>query len=279
MSTAGVGRVREALTGIQPSVSTVSRVFHSLESEFEGWKSRPLKAHHLYVYADGTYFTVIYGEEGGKMPILAVVGVDETGQREVLTFCVGERENPNAWEDLLEDRKRRGVKQVDLWITDGNQAMWNAITNQFPASRRQRCIQHKMENVLAYIPGKQHQQVQPEWKAIFYQEDREKADQELAAFIAKYEALYPSAIPCLRRDQEACLTFYHFPRQHGKYLHTTNIIERLFGEVKRRGHKRAAAFRNENSCLLLFYAVTRSRKLRRITIPAMETETQLLHHS
>ncbi len=96
VSTAGVGSVMEALTGIQPSPSTVSRLFHSLESECEGWKRRSLKAHYLYVYADGTYFTVIYNQEGCKMPILAVVGIDETGQREVLAFCVGERENQNA---------------------------------------------------------------------------------------------------------------------------------------------------------------------------------------
>lgn len=279
VSTVGVGTVMEALTGIQPSAATVSRVFHSLEAEFAAWKTRPLKAHYLYLYADGTYFTVIYNEEGCKMPILAIVGVDETGQREVLAFCVGERENQQAWEDLLEDLKRRGVQQVDLWVTDGNQAMLNAIQSKFPASRRQRCIQHKMDNVLAYVPHKQQESVRSELKAIFYQESRQQAEQVLAAFIAKYENVYPSAIACLRRDLEACLTFYDFPKEHWRYLRATNVIERLFNEVKRRSHKMAAAFRNENSCLLMFYAVTRSLKLRKIAIPNKETKSQLLHNS
>ena len=279
VSTAGVGTVIEALSGIIPSPSTVSRVFHSLEAEFESWKIRKLEAHYLYGYADGTYFTVIYDADGCKMPILAIVGIDEAGKREVLAFSVGERENQVAWEDLLEDLKSRGVERVDLWVTDGNKAMLNAITNQFPTSRRQRCIKHKMENVLAYVPEKHHELVRPELRAIFYQDSREKADQEVAAFIAKYETVYPSAIECLRRDLDACLTFYSFPKQHWKYIRTTNIIERLFGEVKRRSHKMAAAFRNQNSCLLMFYAVTRSLKLRRITLPAQETETQLLHNS
>ncbi len=114
-------------------------------------------------------------------------------------------------------------------------------------------------------------------KAIFYQDSREKAEREVAAFIAKYEAIYPSAVQCLRRDLEACLTFYRFPKQHWKYLRTTNVIERLFGEVKRRSHKMAAAFRNENSCLLMFYAVIRSLRFRRITI--QDTAPQLLHNS
>ena len=275
-----VGEVVETLSSSHPSPSTVSRVFHSLDEEFIGWKTRPLKAHYLYVFADGTYFTVIYDKNGCKMPILAVIGIDETGQREVIAFSVGERKNQTAWEDLLEDMKKRGVASIDLWITDGNQAMLNAIQAKFPTSKRQRCIRHKMENILAYIPEKQHDQVHPELQAIFYQKNREKADQVAAAFIEKYTPLYPSAIDCLNRDWEACLTFYCFPEKHWKYIRTTNIIERLFGEVKKRSHKMAAAFRNENSCMLMFYAVIRSLRLRKITIPAKVAEPpQLLHNS
>lgn len=279
VSTAQVGQVVEVLTGTNPSPSTVSRIFHSLEEEFERWKQRKLASHYLYAFADGTYFTVIYDQEGCKMPILAVVGIDEDGKRDVLAFSVGERENQAAWEDLLENLKSRGVESVDLWVTDGNRAMMNAIENKFPSSQRQRCIKHKMENVLGYIPEKHHELVRPELKAIFYQDSREKADQEVAAFIAKYEQVYPTAIECLKRDLEACLTFYNFPEKHWRYIRTTNIIERLFGEVKKRSHKMAAAFRNENSCLLMFYAVIRSLKFRRISVPAKEPGIQLLHNS
>ena len=279
VSTAQVGEIIEALTGSHPSPSTVSRVFHTLEGEFESWKTRKLKTRYLYAFADGTYFTVIYGSDGCKMPILAIVGIDEEGRREVLAFTVGERENQNAWEDLLEDLRSRGVETVDLWITDGNKAMLNAIEGKFPASERQRCLKHKIENVLAYVPKKHHEQVRPELKAIFYQENREKADQALAAFIEKYADIYPSAIECLKRDLEACLTFYCFPQQHWRYLRTTNIIERLFAEVKKRSHKMAAAFRNENSCMLMFYAVIRSLKLRRITVTTQEIGFPILHNS
>jgi putative transposase len=278
-SDAQVSGVVETLTGASLSPSAVSRVFHSLGGEFESWKQRPLKAHYPYVFADGTYFTVIYDAEGCKMPILAVVGIDPDGQREVLAFTVGERENQTAWEDLLENLKDRGVKSVDLWITDGNQAMLNAIQFKFSSSKRQRCVKHKMDNVLGYVPEKQQEAVRPELRAIFYQPSRQKADQEVAAFIAKYELIYPSAVACLKRDLEACLTFYSFPEKHWKSIRTTNIIERIFGEVKKRSHKMAAAFRNEDSCLLMFYAVIRSLKFRRISIPAKETGPEILHNS
>jgi transposase-like protein len=279
VSTSKVGDVVEALTGDHPSPSTVSRVFHTLEGEFEGWKARKLQAHYLYAFADGTYFSVIYDHEGVKMPILAVIGIDPEGKRDVLAFCVGERENQDAWEALLEQLKERGVEQIDLWCTDGHKAMLNALQIKFPASKRQRCIKHKMENVLGYIPEKQQDLVQPELRAIFYQTSREKADQELAAFVVKYEKIYPSAIECLKRDQEACLTFYSFPEKHWKFIRTTNAIERLFGEVKKRSHKMAAAFRNEDSCMLMFYAVIRSLELRRISIPARDTaDFQKVHN-
>jgi len=273
VSTGQVGDIVEALTGSHPSASTVSRVFHTLEGEFEGWKKRSLQEHYLYAFADGTYFTVIYDGEGCKMPILAVIGIDKTGKRDVLGFTVGERENQAAWEDLFTDLNDRGVKKIDLWITDGNKAMLNAIESKFPDAQRQRCIKHKMENVLGYVPEKQQEQVRAELKSIFYLSSLEKAQQEAAAFMLKYETLYPTAVECLKRDWEACLTFYNFPEKHWRYIRTSNIIERLFCEVKKRSHKMAAAFRNENSCLLLFYAVIRSVKLRSISVPAREPAT------
>lgn len=280
VSMARVGQVVETLTDTKPSASTVSRVFHTLESEYEQWKRRKLRERYLYAFADGTYFTVIYNSEGCKMPILAVVGIDETGERDVLAFRVGDRENEQAWKDLLDDLKARGVKTIDLWVSDGNQAMLNAITKKFPGSARQRCIVHKMDNVLSYVPTKQQEALKPELKALFYQKDRQAADQAVVAFVEKYRGVYPTAVECLQRDLEACLTFYAYPKAHWKTIRTNNVIERLFGEVKRRSHKMAAAFRNENSCLLLFYAVIRSLHFNKLTIPApasKQPDAEILH--
>ena len=267
VSTSRVGEVVESLTGSKPSASTVSRVFHSLEEEFRTWRERPLAAEYAYTFADGTYFTVVYDHEGQKMPILAVIGINLQGQREVLAFSVGERENQTAWEQLFEELKRRGVQHIGLWTTDGHQAMLNALAQKFSTSQRQRCVKHKLDNVLGYIPEKQHDLVEPELKALFYQDNRAQADQAVAAFCQKYEPIYPTAVACLKRDLEACLTFYDFPKAHWKTIRTTNVIERLFGEVKKRSHKMAAAFRNENSCLLMFFAVIRSLKFRKIAMP------------
>ena len=262
-----VGAVVEQVTGTPASPSTVSRVFHTLEAEFAAWQTRTLPARYVYVFADGTYFSVIYDGVGQKMPILALIGIRPDGQREVIAFTTGERENQGAWEDLLSDIKERGVEQVDLWITDGHQAMLNAIALTFPGSARQRCVKHKMDNILSHVPEIQREAVRAELRAIFYQTNRSKADQVAAAFREKYQALYPSAIACMDRDWEACLTFYAYPETHWPNIRTSKIIERTFEEVKKRSTKMATAFRNEGSCLLLFYAVVRTLRLRKIRMP------------
>lgn len=280
VSTERVGQIVETLSGSHPSASTVSRVFHTLEEEFAAWKKRTLQAHYLYLIVDGTYFSVIYDGQGKKMPILAVIGIDLEGKRDVLGFSTGDRENQQAWEVLLTDLKDRGLEKVDLWISDGGKAMINAIESKFLNPKRQRCVRHKMENVLGYIPNEHHDQVYPEVRAIFYQENLEKAQQTAAAFLVKHENTYPTACDCLRRDLNECLTFYQFPQKHWRYIRTSNAIERLFQEVKKRSHKMAAAFRNEDSCTLLFYAVVRSLNLRNISVPAIAANPpEILHNS
>ena len=104
-----------------------------------------------------------------------------------------------------------------------------------------------MDNVLSYVPNNQREAVEPELKAIFYQDNRAQADQAVLAFCEKYAKTYPTAVECLQRDPEDCLTFYTFPQAHCKTIRTTNVIERLCNKVKRRNHKMAAAFRNEGS--------------------------------
>lgn len=264
VSQARVGTILETLNGVKPSASTVSRVFHTLEEEHETWRTRELPERYVYVFADGTFFSVIYGDAGQKTPVLALFGIRPDGQREVIAITIGQSESKDAWGNLLDDIKSRGVKQVDLWVTDGNHTMINAINKRFPESQRQRCVKHKLENILAHVPDKQHETVGKEFMAIFYQKNREQADQQAIAFREKYRATYPEAIACMNRDWEARLTFYRFPEHHRSRIRTTNAIEQLFLEAKKRSKKMAAPFRNEGSCMLLFYATLRGLKFQNV---------------
>ena len=119
-----------------------------------------------------------------------------------------------------------------------------AIAAKFTGSARQRCFIHKIDNVLGYVTtAKQRDQGEPELKAIFYQKSRQEANQAVEAFIEKYQKIYPTAVSCLQRDLEACLTFYSFPQEHWKTIRTNNnVSERLFEKVKRRSRLLGSGF-------------------------------------
>jgi transposase-like protein len=183
VSQARVGTILETLNGVKPSASTVSRVFHTREEEYEQWKQRELPERYAYVFADGTYFSVIYVDEGQKTPVLALFGIRPDGKREGIAITIGQSESKDAWGKVLDDIKSCGVKQVDLWVTNGNQTMIDAIRQRYPDSQRQRCVKHKLGNVLAHVPERHQDVVGKEFMAIFYQKNREKADQQAAALL------------------------------------------------------------------------------------------------
>ena len=268
ISTRKVGAITELLLETAPSASTVSRVFHTLEAECDAWRERPLDAHYLYIFLDGTNFTIGYDDEFDKHPLLAALGVKENGERELLGYAPGNKESRAAWETFLESLKRRGVERADLWITDGGQAVIGAVEAKFPGAIRQRCVLHKVENILSYVSKSKQQEIRRELDRVFYNADSEEfARREAEAFQMKWEPVFPAAVACLQRDLDDCLQFYRFPKKHWRSIRTNNYLERLFGEVKKRTRS-MGAFRNEKSCILVFYAVIRSLRFQRFSVSA-----------
>jgi putative transposase len=248
----------------KPSAATVSRVFHSLREECEAWRRRPLESYYQYLYLDGVYFTIGYEKAFAKEPVLAALGVKQDGDKESL----------QAWKGFLGELKERGLMDAGLFITAGSPAVIGAVEELFPDAKRQRCMVHKLRNIISKVPRALQQAVWAEAKRVFYQEDKERALQEVEAFCLKWREVIPEGVGCLERDLEDCLSYYGFPREHWKYIRTNNCLERFFEEVKRRTQL-MGAFRNEGSCILVFYAVTRAARWRRIPTPARE----LLHKS
>lgn len=268
LSTSAVGRMIQLLLGERPSPSTVSRTFHSLEEEYAAWRQRALERRYRYIFVDGTYFTVGYESQYEKVPVLVALGVKMNGEREVLGFVPGDKESRAAWDSFLDDLKQRGVESAELWISDGGPAVIGAIEAKFPGAMRQRCVVHKVDNILAYVPQSKQGDVRNELNRIFYTaESKKQAQQEVEAFVLKWGKIIPQAVQCLRRDLDDCLRFYDFPKQHWRSIRTNNYVERLFGAVKNRAHS-MGAFRNEQSCILLFYAVIRTLHFRRLSLPA-----------
>jgi putative transposase len=270
VSTRDVSTIVEGCLDQPLSASTVSRVFHELESEYQAWKEAPLQSHYRYLYLDGGYVKIRYADQVERIALLFAVGVRLSGEKELLAFTVGDTESNDAWSAFLDDLKHRGLKQVDLIVTDGNAAILAQIRHHYPKAKYQRCAIHKMANVLARVPKRWRDEVEADLRRIFYQDDRTQAEAQVAAFVQKWQKLFPEAVACLQRDIADCLTFYAFPKKHWRALRSTNIIERVINELKRRLKKMAAAFTNENSCLLIVFAVLRTLNLKPMSIPEQE---------
>jgi putative transposase len=265
VSTHKVGEVAEKLTGAAPSASAVSRLNQTLTEQFEAWRERSLLAHYRIVYLDGIHFTVRHGDQTDATMILAALGVDLEGSREVLAFRASAEESKDGWRTLLQELRTRGVSQIDLIVTDGHEGLLAAVADLFPTTLRQRCLVHKQRNVMSAIPKREQQEVLTELKGIWHQESKEEALLNLAAFKAKYQKRYPEAIRSLCEDEEHLLTFYAFPQVMHRYIRSTNAIESLFSNVRQRTDQ-IDAFTTETSCLTIVWAVMQDIRLPKIPV-------------
>jgi putative transposase len=260
-----VASVLEPLVGLTPSASTVSRVAHDLDSECEKWRNRSLKSHYKVIYFDGVYFPILHQGQRAQTALLVALGIDGLGEKEVLAVRVGGEESLDSWSELITDLKRRGVESIELAVTDGDAGLIAAFERAFPKAKRQRCLTHKVKNVISYLPKKHKKEVSQALAGMFAQVEESKAREHLAAFKLKYEKDFPEAVKCLQEDWEACLTFYQFPRAMQKHIRSTNALEGLFSTIRRRTDS-MGVFQNEQSCLLMIWAVVKRTKFIRIAV-------------
>ena len=236
------------------SRSTVSRANEDLKQGFDAWRRRDLSEEPvLYVFLDGHFEGVRFGTSD-KEAILVAHGFREDGSRVLLGVYLGCHETTEAWKLALDDLVARGLREPLLVITDGNPGLIKAVRQTWPTAPRQRCIVHRIRNVLARIPKRDHQRIRTELNAIFYAACLEEALSAARRFAERFGGVYPSACEVLGTDLADCLTFFRFPQQHWKRLRTSNPLERTFKEVRRRTRV-IGRFPTERSALSLVWAV------------------------
>lgn len=267
VSTAKVGAVAEQLIGVKPSASAVSRLNADLVAQFKTWRERPLKAAWRIFYPDGVYFEVRHADQSDRMVVLAVLGVDPSGNKELLGLRMSAEESKAGWSALLADVRKRGVEKLDLAVTDGNEGLIAALKEVFPATPRQRCVVHKARKVISAVPKRVRGQIGAEVAAIWQQPDKENARMVLEAFKLRYAKTYPEAVASLTEaeGETLTLTFYDFPLVIQRYIKTTNAIESTFSQVRARTDQ-VDAFTNEESCLMLVWASLEGISFRRIAV-------------
>src|SRR6266702_2006602 len=264
-STHKIGEVAHTLMGVAPSASTISRLNQTLTQQFEAWRQRPLQAHWRILYLDGVHFSIRHGDKADSTIILTALGVDLAGNKEVLALRACAEEDKEGWACLLHDLRSRGATHIELLVTDGQEGLLAAVSQQFAATPRQRCLVHKQRNVLNAIPRRERAEVQAELVGIWDQPNEQEALTQLAAFKAKYALRYPEAVRSLMEDEEHLLTFYAFPQTMHRHIQTTNAIESLFSNVRQRTDQ-IDVFTTEMSCLAIVWATIQDIRLHKISL-------------
>jgi len=243
------------------SRSSISRANKVLYESFRAWRQRDLSSAELvYLFLDGVYLKMRVGGTEAEA-VLVAHGVTAEGKRELVGLMLGGRESEASWKALLTNLELRGLRPPALVVSDGNAGLIKALKGVWPEVPRQRCIAHRMRNILERVPRRHQAEVKRELPKIFYAANLEEALSATRAFVAKFGPRYPAACGVLGKDLADCLTFYCFPQEHWKRLRTSNVIERAFREVRRRTDV-VGRFPNENSALVLLWATLEQDRLK-----------------
>lgn len=259
----------EAFGASRLSKSTVSRISQQLTQDFDTWRKRDLSdLPVVYLFLDGQYHAARQGTDE-KEGVLSAYALLEDGRPVLLHLDVGSRESYDAWLSFLQEMTARGLKDPLLVILDGAPGLLKAVKRVWPRAWRQRCQAHKMRNILAKLPRLMQASMKRLVQQVFLAPNYAVAIQRGRALIARFRDRYPAAMECLERDLEECVTYLRFPDAHRRRIRTTNRLERLNGESRRRT-KVIPRFPTERACLTLLYAslVTAAKRWRGVPMTA-----------
>ena len=229
-----IAEVTAKLGAVKIGKDAVSRIAQRLDGELHGFRQRRLEQKYPYLFLHATYLKVNWGSHVGDLALLVAIGVNLDGYREVLAVESAAGEKKEAYRNLLKDLLQRGLSGVQLVVSDDHESIKAAVQAELPSTRWQRCVAHFERNVLCHVPSSEMAEVAADLSGIFAVHREETARGLAEAFTARYGKRFGKAVGVLQNGLDNALTFLAFPSSHHRLLRTTNGLERLFGEVKRR---------------------------------------------
>jgi len=255
VSTRKVKAVTEELCGHAFSASTVSSLNKKLDAELERFSSRQLEVEYPYLILDARYEKVRIDGVIRSQAVLVAIGINWEGRREVLGVELANRESLNRWKEFLEGLRHRGLKGVELVITDDHSGLKKAVAQILPEAAWQRCYVHFLRNALDHLPRKADRDCLMELRWLYDRRSLEEALRDLAVRLKKWQERCPKLCNWVEENIEETFTFYRWPMAHHKHVKSTNMLERVNEELKRRSHV-IRIFPNPASCLRLMRALT-----------------------
>lgn len=253
VSTRKVDRLVEDM-GIKIDKSAVSRMCKELDENVKAFKNRPLTGEYPYVWLDATFPKVREGGHVQGMALVVAIAVDNDGTRHILGFDVGMSETGAFWEEFLKNLTVRGLSGVKLVISDAHIGLKSAIDKVLQGTAWQRCRVHCMRNILCHVAKKQQGMVAAMIRTIFAQDSYDAAKAQLRNVVNQLERHYPDAMKVLEEAEEEILTYMNFPTAHHPQIYSTNPLERLNKEIRRRSNV-VSIFPNRASVIRLIGSV------------------------
>ena len=254
VSTRKVKAITEELCGQEFSASSISAINQRLDEELECFMCRRLEEEYPYVILDARYEKVRQDGIIGSRAVLVAIGVDWEGRRQILGVELANRESSSSWKEFLLRLKSRGLRGVKFVVSDDHPGLKSAIAQVLTEASWQRCYVHFLRNSLDYLPRKADDDCLTELRWFYERRNVEEARRDLVAWLAKWQTKYPKLCEWVENNIEETFTFYRLPKEHHKHLKSTNVLERLNQELKRRTHV-IRIFPNEASSLRLLRAV------------------------
>jgi putative transposase len=254
VSTRKVKEITEQLCGHEFSASTISRVTGQLDEELTKFARRKLDEEYPYVVLDARYEKIRQDGIISSQAVQVAIGINWEGRRCVLGVEHANRESQSSWKEFLLGLKQRGLRGVVCVISDDHAGLRKAIPEVLPEAKWQRCYVHFLRNALDHLPRKKDDDVLTELRWIYERRNVEEARRDLAAWLTKWEPRYPKLCDWAESNIEETLTFYRLPQEHYKHLKSTNMLERINQELKRRTLV-VRIFPNAASCLRLIRAL------------------------
>jgi len=254
MSTRDISSIIEIIYGDNISAQTVTNLTTAIQEEREAWEKRPLKPRYVAIFIDG-FWVKIRRDTVVSDVVYIVGGIDEKGNKEILSMYIGATESAVVWEEHLQDLKDRGVSEVLEFVSDGLTGLKEAIKRKFPEALTQRCVVHQLRNTMGNVRNKHKEEMAEDLRTIYRVDKLDQAKRNLEAVKDKWRKYYPRLFRSWEEHIEDLMAHLAFPKFLRKYLYTTNWLERVHKELRKMVKTKNSLPTEDSAKNLLYYKI------------------------